>query len=286
MTENIKAIDFMGYLFTKEYFSKYWLTSPDLMRVASWWKFEDIIKRGWSVDEFVELMDEAGVEKHCMAQLKMFSYKYKKLIVDVKIDEIAKVIEKHPDRFVGFAGINPLKKMEGVRELEIAIKDYGFKAAYLHFYGFGIPPNHRLLYPFYAKCAELGVPVSMQVGHSAELMPSKMGRPIYMDDVALDFPELTLIGSHTGWPWVEELIALAWKHDNVYICMDAHLPRYWDKGLVNFLKGRGQDKVLFGTNGPLTFMAKDFLRQIEDLRLKEEVKKKFLRENAIKILKL
>ncbi len=82
--------------------------------------------------------------------------------------------------------------MEGVRALERAVGDYGFKGAHVHPFGFGIPINEREWWPFYAKCAELDVPVIFQVGHSAEFMPSACGKPILLDDIAIWFPELRL----------------------------------------------------------------------------------------------
>lgn len=284
--DKIMAIDFMGYMFTKSYFEKYWLASAELSKLAKWWDFESVIRKGWTPDEMVALMDQAGVERHCIVQFIMKSYREDRLIIDVKTEEVAEVIKAHPNRFVGFAGINPQRGMDGVREMERAIKEFGFKAAYLHVYGFNIPIDHRRLYPFYAKCEELGVPVSMQVGHSAESMPSEMARPILLDNIALDFPKLTIVGTHTGWPWVEEMIAMAWKHENVYLGMDAHMPKYWDPSLLRFVKTRGQDKVIWGTNGPTAFTHGHILPQVDELNLKPEVKRKLLRDNARKVLKL
>ena len=124
----------------------------------------------------------------------------------------------------------------------------------------------------------------MQTGHSAESMPSKMGRPIHLDDVAIDFPELSIMAMHIGWPWVEELIALGWKHPNIYICSSGHRPKYWDKSFYNFLRTRGQDKVLYGTDYPLLFH-KDSITEVMSFDLKETVVKKFLYENAKKLFK-
>ena len=123
----------------------------------------------------------------------------------------------------------------------------------------------------------------MQVGHSAEHLPSAMGRPIHLDDVALDFPELTLIGSHTGWPWVEEMIALAWKHENVYVGIDAHMPKYLDKSLIRFMNTRGREKVLYGTNG---LSWKVTLEQLREIVPKDEVRVLIIRNNAVKVFKL
>ncbi len=284
--EKVLAIDFMCYMFTRSYFEKYWLASDELSKLAQWWNFEDAIRKGWTPDEMVGLMDEASVDKHCIVQFIMKSYREDRLIIDVTTEEVAEVLQAHPDRFIGFAGINPLRGMDGVREMERAIRDFGFRAAYLHVYGFNIPIDHRRLYPFYAKCEELGVPVSMQVGHSAESMPSEHARPILLDNIALDFPGLTIVGTHTGWPWTEEMIAMGWKHDNVYIGMDAHMPKYWEKSLLTFVKTRGQDKVIWGTNGPTAFTHGHILPQVDALELKPEVKRKLLRENAMKVLGL
>ena len=123
----------------------------------------------------------------------------------------------------------------------------------------------------------------MQVGHSLELMPSEAGRPIYIDKVALDFPELKFIGSHTGWPWCEELIAMASKHRNVYMDISAHLPEYLDRSVVQFMDTRGRNKVLFGTNA---FGLERCKQQLLGMPLKDETKQKVLRDNAVKVFNL
>ncbi len=109
-----------------------------------------------------------------------------------------------------------------------------------------------------------------------------MGRPIYLDDIACDLPELKLIGSHVGIPWHDEMIAMAWKHDNVYIATDAHSPKYWPESVVRFLNSYGQDKVIFGTDFPVLRFERT-VREIDDLGLKPEVRRKFMRDNAIRV---
>jgi predicted TIM-barrel fold metal-dependent hydrolase len=123
----------------------------------------------------------------------------------------------------------------------------------------------------------------MQVGHSAEPLPSEPGRPMYADEVALDFPDLTLILTHTGWPWINEWMSVVWKHPNVYGNIGAYFPKALDPSLVQFMDGRGRDKVLWATNGfGLTRCKTEFL----ELPIKDENKKKILRENALKVFKL
>jgi len=106
-----------------------------------------------------------------------------------------------------------------------------------------------------------------------------------MDNVACDFPELKLVGIHVGIPWTDEAIAMAWKHKNVYLGSDAHAPKYWPSSFVNYINTYGQDKVIFGTDFPVL----DFERtrqEIENLKLREISKRKFLRDNVIKLYKL
>jgi predicted TIM-barrel fold metal-dependent hydrolase len=140
------------------------------------------------------------------------------------------------------------------------------------------------MYPLYAKCVELDVPVSMQVGHVLEAMPSEGGRPIYLDRIACDFPELKVIGAHTGWPWVDELISVCYKWENVWFGVDAWSPKYLSPQIIQFINSRlGRDRSIWGTNG---LPWKETLDQLDELGLKEEVKRKLLRENAISLFKL
>jgi len=239
--------------------------------------------QGVSPEQFVSEMDEAGFEKVFVAAVKMGSYRGRWLANDFSNKEVYEMIKKYPDRLIGLAGYDQMNIMQSLREIEIAVKEYGFKGVYAHTLGWDIPPDDRKMYPCYVKCVELGIPFSMQLGHSLELMPSEVGRPIYLDKVALDFPELIFIGSHTGWPWCEEMIAMASKHPNVYIDISAHLPRYLEPSLIQFMDTRGQNKVLFGTNA---FGLRRCKEQFLELKLKDETKRKVLRENALRVFKL
>lgn len=276
------AIDFHCNLFTPECIQKNWYDQPEMYRLIKWWRMEDRVQ-GKSVGDFVAMMDEAGLEKALIPAIRMMSYQRKVMVWDIQEEEVHEVVKQYPDRLIGLCGFNPLEKMEGVRRVERAVRELGFKGVYIHTYGFGIPLDHRLYYPLYAKCVELGITVSMQVGHSAEHMPNELGRPIHLDNVALDFPELNLVGAHTGWPWADEMISLAWKHENVFLGIDAHHPKYLEPSVVHFMKTRGQNKVLYGTNYPAVFH-KDSIDSIRnDLDLPEKVIEKILRGNAARV---
>jgi predicted TIM-barrel fold metal-dependent hydrolase len=229
-------------------------------------------------------MDEAGVEKVFITQCKMWSYRRKWMYMDTQLEDVLQYTEKYPERFVGLAGYNPFQIQESLREVETAVTRHGFKGVYVHIYGFDIRIDDRKMYPLYAKCEELGVPVSLQVGHVLEAMPSEGARPIYLDRVACDFPQLKLIGAHTGWPWVDELLSVCYKWENVWLGVDAWMPKYLPPQILQFINSRmGQDRCLWGTNG---LPWKESLEQIDQLGLKEEAKRKLLRENAAELFQL
>ncbi|MCG6115832.1 MAG: amidohydrolase family protein [Mesorhizobium sp.] len=243
---------------------------------------------GMSEDDFLRLMDEAGIEIAflCAAKAGPFGHPPG---YQIPYQVIGDACERHPDRFRGLAGIDPFEGMKGVRQFEHAVKEMGFIGAHLYPHWFELAPDHAKYYPFYAKCVELDVPIQMQVGQSmvySDEMPRRsVGRPITLDAVACDFPELKLIGIHVGIPWTDEMIAMAWKHKNIYIGTDAHAPKHWPESFVKYLNSYGQDKVLFGTDFPvLTF--ERARREFENLGIRPEAKTKVLTENARRVYAL
>ena len=115
--------------------------------------------------------------------------------------------------------------MSAVREVRRCIRDLGFKAIRVLPWLWEVPPTDRRFYPVYAACIEERVPFCTQIGHTGPLMPSEVGRPIYLDQVALDFPELIIVAGHIGYPWTGEAIAVATKHPNVFIDTSAYTAR-------------------------------------------------------------
>ena len=233
----------------------------------------------------IEYMDEADIQSAFLVAAKA-GRKGLSGCYHMPAELVADAVSKYPDRFFGLIGIDPFTGMDGVRAMEDAITNMGFIGVHLYPHWFDLAPNEARYYPFYAKCIELGVPIQMQVGQS--LIYSKqhrcrsVGRPIYLDDIACDLPELKLIGTHVGIPWHDEMIAMAWKHENVYMCTDAHSPKYWPESVIKFLNSYGQDKVIFATDFPV-LRFKRTLDEIEDFGLKPEVRRKFLRDNVIKL---
>ena len=240
---------------------------------------------GLTLSEILRRMDAARIEKACVLATKSgaaaANYAF-----HIPYEVVADAVRQHPDRFYGLAGIDPTQGMVGVRELERAVNDLGFIGAHFYPHWFELAPDHAKVYPFYAKCVELDVPIQLQVGQSHLYLPDvplrSVARPITLDAVACDFPDLRLIGIHIGVPWTDEMIAMAWKHPNVYIGSDAHSPKYWPPNFVQYLNSYGQDKVIFGTDFPVL----DFERtreEIEALGLKPGALKKLLRDNICRV---
>ncbi len=246
---------------------------------------DDEILRGLPIEKYIERMDRAGIQMAFIAAAKSGSIGHP-VNWHLPYEMVAEVVKKYPTRFKGLAGIDPNESMEGVRKLEYAIRELGFVGAHLYPHWFEMSPTHRRYYPFYAKCAELGVPIQMQVGHclvySKDRPLRSVGRPITLDTLACDMPELKIIGIHTGWPWVEEMISVAWKHPNVYIGSDAYGPKYWKPEFVNFINSWGQDKVLFGTDFPIVDFERA-TREINDLGLRDLSKEKLLWKNTARV---
>ena len=208
---------------------------------------------------------------------------------EVPYESVHKVCQEHPNRFSGLAGIDPFRGMEGLKDLEVAVNEYGFVGAHLYPHWCELPPDHRKYYPYYAKCCELDIPIMMQVGHNLiysrnRRLPS-VGRPLYLDQVAIDFPELKLIGIHIGIPWTEEMISMCWKHENIYTAGDAYAPKYWPESFVHYANSYGKHKVMFGTDWPVI----DPVRAVEEfnnLNFRESASQRILRENAIEVFNL
>ena len=197
-------------------------------------------------------------------------------------DVVAGVVEAAPDLLVGCASVDPREGIKAVRALRQSVRVLGFRGLKILPYLYEKPPNHAIYFPLYAACIEEGIPALILTGHTAVQRASEPGRPHHLDEVALHFPELTIIAGHAGFPWTQELIALAWKHDNLYIDTSGHRPKYFPPELVRYMDSYGRHKVLFGTGYPL-MSYEDALDDLPELGLKPKTRRAFLHENATNI---
>jgi len=240
------------------------------------WTKADVPQDAIPLGNTIAAMDAAGVSKSLTCAWQAPNRDM------ISNDEVANFVAQYPDRLIGVGSVDISKPMEAVREIRRSVEELGFKAIRVLPWLCETPPTDRKFYPVYVACSEMGVPFCTQIGHTGPLMPSEVGRPIYLDQVALDFPELTIIGGHIGYPWTEEAIAVATKHENIYIDTSAYTVSRYPKTLVEFMKTHGRRKVLFGSNYPMITPAQA-LAGLEALQLSDEIKTLFLAENARRI---
>ncbi|MEE2970962.1 MAG: amidohydrolase family protein [Pseudomonadota bacterium] len=268
-------------------------TPEALEHRRDWWQgflggkmnAEERNTKGVTVDAMLAQMDAAGIDKAFLIATRAGPVGIPSCY-QIPYDVVADAVAQAPDRLYGLAGVDPVAGMDGVREMEYGIRELGFVGAHFYPHWFEIEPNHAKVYPFYAKCVELDVPIQMQVGQSMNYAPDlprrSVGRPIALDAVACDFPELKLIGIHVGIPWTDEMIAMAWKHRNVFIGCDAHAPKYWPESFVRYIDSYGSDKVIFGTDYPVLGFER-MIDEIEALGIRPASLRKLLRDNVLKI---
>lgn len=200
-------------------------------------------------------------------------------------DEVAAFVQQYPDRLVGIGSVDISSPMDAVREIRRCVTELGFKGIRVLPWLADKPPTDPLFYPVYTACVDLAVPFCTQIGHTGPLMSSEVGRPIYLDRVALDFPDLTLVAGHIGYPWTEEAIAVATKHDRVYIDTSAYTVGRYPPDLVAYMRGHGRTKVLFGSNYPMLTPAQ-CLQGLDKLGMSSEVESLFLGANAARVFGL
>jgi uncharacterized protein len=208
-------------------------------------------------------------------------------------DFIAGCVERHPDAFLGFAGVDPRKGGKAVAELRRAVADLGLRGLKLHPSAQGFAANDPLAYPVYEAATELGIPVLLHTGTTGlgAGLPGgggiKLGysRPILLDDVAADFPDLQIIAAHPSVPWQDEMIAVAQHKPNIWIDLSGWSPRLWAPSLKDAVFGSLQDRVLFGTDYPFITVAK-WRKAFSAYDPPAGLEDKVLRANAARLLGL
>ena len=200
-------------------------------------------------------------------------------------DEVAHYCRAHPDRFIGIASVDLYRPMEGVRELRRRVKQDGFKGLRVLPWVWGLPPDDRRYYPFFAECCELDIPFCTQVGHAGPLRESDWTPIPYLDRVALEFPELRILGGHIGVPWLDEMLSLVMKYPNVFIDTSAYKVTRYPRDLVDYMRANNSHKVLFGSNHPF-WPAGECIAGLDQLGLSERATALFLADNAERVFKL
>ena len=205
--------------------------------------------------------------------------------------EMADLANEHSDILIPFASIDPHKGKMGSREARHLIEDYGIKGFKFHPTYQGFYPNDRMAYEMYEVIQDAGLPALFHTGQTGVGsgmrggmgMRLKYSNPMFLDDVAVEFPDLKIIAAHPSFPWQEEALAVATHKPNVWIDLSGWSPKYFPPILVKYANSLLQDRMLFGSDWP-AILPDRWLADFEKLDIKPEVRRKILKDNARKLL--
>ncbi|MGU9981174.1 amidohydrolase family protein [Phreatobacter sp. HK31-P] len=208
-------------------------------------------------------------------------------------DEIADAARDNADIMIAFASIDPHKGRLGAREAEDLIKGGIVKGFKFHPTCQGFYPNDRMAYQLYEVIAHHKLPAIFHTGHSGigtgmrggGGMRLKYSQPIHIDDVAVDFPDMTIVLAHPSWPWTDEALSMALHKPNIYIDLSGWMPKYFPPQIVQYANGQLRSKMLFGSDFPL-IAPERWLAQFAEVGFKPEVHDLILKKNAMKVLGL
>lgn len=197
-------------------------------------------------------------------------------------------IEDHPDRFFGAYEIDPNKGMDEIRTLVMMYEKYGIKAATAFPAGTlpQVPINDKKMYPFYAKCVELDIPIFVCSGIPGPRVPFAPQHVELIDEVCYDFPDLRFVTRHGCEPWTALAVKLMLKWPNLHYSTSAFAPKHYPADIINYANTRGADKIIYAGYFPMGLSLERIMTDMANVGFKDEVWPKFLRENAARVLKL
>ena len=208
-------------------------------------------------------------------------------------EEVAEVAAEHADVLIPFASIDPAKGKMGAREARRLVQEYGVRGFKFHPSMQGFYPNDRKAYVLYEAIQEARVPALFHTGQTGAGAGARGGlgvrlkfsNPIFLDDVAVDFPDMPIILAHPSFPWQDEALAVATHKPNVYIDLSGWSPKYFPPNLVQYSNTLLKERVLFGSDYP-AITPDRWLADFDKLPIKPEVRPMILKQNAIRLLKL
>ncbi|MCP4131218.1 MAG: amidohydrolase [bacterium] len=243
---------------------------------------QSLLDFAWTSESFITMLDNEGIDIAVIRSRDIET----SFGLKIPNEACSELVKKHPDRFIGLAGIDPFKGEKAVEDLEYAVTELGLKGVDFWTYEYNLPAHDKAYYPIYEKCLELDAVVFIESSmHFRRDVPMDICRPIYLDYIAVDFPDLKIVGSTPGWPWVSELMGVAWRHPNVFVSTSTVRPKYFGnprsgyETLIQLGNSVLQDKIMYASGWPMLPM-KQGAEEISGLPLREEVKEKWLYSNA------
>ena len=232
-------------------------------------------------------------ERHMMAVIFTVDTERANGQMRISNEEVAEEAAQHRDVLIPFASIDPLRGKMGAREARRLIKDFGIRGFKFHPSQQEFYPNERRAYDLYEVIAEAGLPAifhSGQTGVGARMRGGggvrlKYSDPMFLDDVAVDFPDMPIVIAHPSFPWQENALAVATHKPQVYIDLSGWSPKYFPPILIQYANTVLKDKMLFGSDFPVITPDR-WLEDFDKIGIRDEVKPLILRDNAIRLLGL
>jgi uncharacterized protein len=234
-------------------------------------------RRGTTLTQLIDEMDQAGVGSAVLCA----GEGYGEGSTDAWVID---AVERHPDRFIGSIAVDPRRGMQAVRTVERMVSGHGFRMARMVGFQIGLPYDDPAYYPVYAKCAELGIPLGLNVGIPAPLMAGAVQHPLPLDGICAFFPELKIVMQHGGEPWVDLCVKLLLKWPNLHYMSSAFAPKRIPPPIMQLANTRGPDKIMWASDYPVLTFAR-CAGEIEEMPFKDEDRRrKFARDNAMALL--
>jgi predicted TIM-barrel fold metal-dependent hydrolase len=220
----------------------------------------------------------------------MDKFNIERALIGVSLeDEMGKTaLRRHPDRFIASCGTDPNAGMEGVRDIVRLHEEFGLKAASAFPSGTfpQVPIGDAKWYPIFAKCVELDIALFCCMGVPGPRIPMKPQIVDQVDEICWFFPELRFVFRHGTEPWQALAVKLMLKWPNLFYSTSAVAPKYYPREIIDYANTRGADKVLYAGYFPAGLTLERIFHDLPNVPFRDEVWPKFLRENAIRVLKL
>jgi predicted TIM-barrel fold metal-dependent hydrolase len=262
---------------------------------AFWVPYEEAANKYFKTGKRPTIAETVAYYRELKIGLVMFTVDTEFQIGNRRIanEEIADAARDNPDILTAFASIDPHKGMLGAREARALIEDGVVRGFKFHPTCQGFFPNDRMAYKLYEVIAEHKLPAIFHTGHSGigtgmrggGGLRLKYSQPIHLDDVAVDFPDMTIILAHPSWPWTDEALSIALHKPNVYIDLSGWSPKYFPPQIVQYANTQLRTKMLFGSDFPL-IKPDRWIQDFKAAGFKPEVHDLILKQNAARVLNL
>ncbi|MFD0690731.1 amidohydrolase family protein [Actinomadura fibrosa] len=219
---------------------------------------------------------------------EMDRYGIERGLIGVEDETSRSALKRFPDRFAASSNVDPNQGMDAVRKLVREHEEFGTRAAGVFPAGTfpQVAINDKRMYPVYAKCVELDIPIFVCAGVPGPRLRMAPQKVELIDEVMFDFPELVLVTRHGCEPWTELAVKLMLKWPNLYYSTSAFAPKYYPKAIIDYANTRGADKIIYAGYFPMGLTLERIFTDMPDVPFRDHVWPKFLHENARRVLKL